>query len=236
MIVRMPPELLPSRITFVSFISVLADTNFLHWVWNTLVVAGSVSFMYTILCAMAGYAFAQKIFPGRDVIFWIIISTLMLPFFSYLVPLYLLVIDIGIVNTYWAMILPAMAGPFGIFLMKQYMTTFPAELSNAAKIDGCNELSCFIRIVLPVCKPGVVFLAVIVFIAQWNNFLWPLIATTGERYRVLQVGIATFAQHTFTDYGLTMSAATLAALPIIILFFIFQRHIVGGISIGAIKG
>ena len=236
MVIKMPPELFPKTMTLINFERVLKTSKILTWTVNTLIVASAVTVGYTLFSTMSGYAFAQRQFPGRNILFWLFISTLMLPYFSYLVPLYLTVVDLRLVNKYWGMILPGLSGPFGVFLMKQSMTSFPSDLMQAAKIDGCNEFGGFLRVVVPVCKPAIVFLAVITFIGQWNNFLWPLIVTSSDKVRLLQVGIALFQQQNVSDFGQMMSASTLAALPVILLFLVFQRHIVGGISIGAIKG
>ena len=236
LVVQTPPELFPSEITFINFTHVLFTTRILTWIWNTLVVASISAVGYVLFCSMAGYAFAKKEFPGKNAIFWLYISTLMLPFFSFLVPLYLVIVDLNLINTYWAMILPAWSGPFGVFLMKQYMTSFPGELVDASRIDGCNEFETFCRIVLPVCKPALVFLGVISFVARWNDFLWPMLVSTRDDTRLLQVGIALFSQQFITDHGSVMAAGSIGALPVVILFLIFQRHIVGGINIGAIKG
>jgi len=236
MVVKVPPELFPSKFTLINFQRVLTASKIIQWTANTLIVAGSVGAGYTLFSTMAGYAFAQKQFPGKNALFWLFISTLMLPYFSYLVPLYLVTVDLKLVNKYWGMILPGLSGPFGVFLMKQYMTSFPSDLMKSAKIDGCNEWNGFLRIVMPVCKPAIVFLAVITFIGQWNNFLWPMIVSNTDKARLLQVGIALFQQQNVSDFGQMMASSTLASMPVIVLFLIFQRHIVGGISIGAIKG
>lgn len=236
LVIKVPPELFPTEITIKNFIDVLQKTEILKWTWNTLLVSTIVSIVYVIISSMAGYAFAQKRFPGRDGIFWLYISTLMLPYFSYLVPLYLLIVDMRLVDTFPGLILPALSGPFGTFLMKQYMMSFPSEIAQSAKVDGCNEFVCFWKIVIPICKPAVAFLAVVIFIGQWNNFLWPMIVTSSDNMRMLQLGIALFQQQSVSDFGLIMASAALASIPVIILFFIFQRHIIGGISIGALKG
>jgi len=235
---RFPPELLPTEVTLVNFTFVFERTSILRWIWNTLFVSTTVTAFYVIFCGMSGYAFAQKRFPGQQFLFWLIISTLMLPYFSYLIPLYITVVDMGFFNTYAGLILPMLSGPFGVFLMKQYMTSFPRELMQAAKVDGCGEFQGFWRIVVPVCKPAFAFLGIVIFIAQWNNFLWPLLIVNSDQLRMLQVGIALFQQKsmTITDYGAIMASSTIASLPIIILFLVFQRHIISGITIGAIKG
>ena len=235
-VMRIPPELFPSSTSLENFTYIFNRTQIFRWIWNSLLTSSIATLFYVFICAMAGYSFAQKNFPGNKVIFWLYISTLMLPYFSYLIPLYLLIVDFNFVNSYAGLILPAMSGPFGVFLMKQYMMNFPNELIQAAKIDGCNEFRSFWQIVIPICKPAVSFLGIVVFISQWNNFLWPMIVISSDRLRTIQVGIALFQQMSITDYGATMAASVVAALPIIILFLIFQRNIISGINIGAIKG
>lgn len=159
-----------------------------------------------------------------------------MPYFSILVPLYVQLSNMNLLNTYAGLILPVIAGPFGSFLMKQYMTSLPYELIQAARIDGCSEMGAFFRIALPVAKPGVTFLGIVTFINQWNNFIWPLLATNSSDMRTIQVGIATFSQEYVTDYGLIMAASSFATLPVFVLFFLFQKHIIEGVTVGALKG
>ena len=234
--VKIPPELFPDKATLANFVVLFKTSDILLWMVNSFVVASVSTLLYVLTSTMAGYAFSKKVFPGRDIIFWIYMSTLMIPYFTILVPLYVLVSSLRLLNTYAGLILPVIAGPFGSFLMKQYITSVPSELIQAARIDGCTEFGAFFRISIPLAKPGITFLGIVTFILQWNNFLWPLLETSTSSKRVLQVGIALFSMQYVMDYGLTLSAAVLATLPVFILFFTFQRHIVKGVAVGALKG
>jgi len=235
-VVQTPPELFPSDPTIENFVELFRTSLALRWTWNTMVVAGLSTMLYVMIRAMSGYAFAKKEFPGKNVIFWMYMATMMVPYFSVIIPSYVLITNFKLVDTYAGLILPVIAGPFGSFLMKQYMASLPMELIHAARIDGCSEFGAFLRVVIPISKPGVTFLGIVTFISQWNNFLWPLLATNSAEMRMLQVGIATFQLQYVSNYGLSMAAAAFAAVPVILLFMIFQKHIIKGITIGALKG
>lgn len=235
-VVQTPPELFPSDPTIENFVELFRTSLALRWTWNTMVVAGLSTMLYVMISAMSGYAFAKKEFPGKNVIFWMYMATMMVPYFSVIIPSYVLITNFKLVDTYAGLILPVIAGPFGSFLMKQYMASLPMELIHAARIDGCSEFGAFLRVVIPISKPGVTFLGIVTFISQWNNFLWPLLATNSAEMRMLQVGIATFQLQYVSNYGLSMAAAAFAAVPVILLFVIFQKHIIKGITIGALKG
>jgi multiple sugar transport system permease protein len=234
--VKTPPDLYPKEPTLANFRDLFRKSAILRWTLNTFVVASVSTVLYALTSTMAGYAFSKKVFPGRDLIFWIYVSTLMIPYFTTVVPMYVLVSRLKLLNTFAGLILPVIAGPFGSFLMKQYIASVPSELIQAAKIDGCSEFGAFLRILIPLAKPGITFLGIVTFILQWNNFLWPLLATSSSEMRVLQVGIALFSLEYIIDYGLTMAAAAFATLPVFVLFFVFQKHIVKGIAVGALKG
>ena len=153
-----------------------------------------------------------------------------------LVPLFMLMTNLHFVNTYFGLIVPSLFAPFGIFLMKQFIQTLPSELIEAAKIDGASEIAVFARIVFPLAKPGWAALAIFMFVESWNDFLWPLIVTSSENMRPLQVGLATLQTRYLTDYGLLMAGAAISSIPMIVLFITFQRQFVRGITIGSVKG
>ncbi len=210
--------------------------NIWRWLGNSAVIALAITLFHVLFASMAGYAFARKEFPGRNLMFGLLLSTLMIPVQVTLVPNFLLISRLNLADSYLGVILPGFADVFGIFLMKQYMQTLPREIEDAARVDGANEWDVFWRIVLPLAKPAVATLAIFMFMRSWNNFLWPLIVLrTGSRY-TLPVGVATLQGEFSTNQGLIMAGAAIAAVPMIVFFLIFQRAFLGGIRIGALKG
>mgnify|MGYP002407772355 FL=1 len=153
-----------------------------------------------------------------------------------LVPLYITMSKLGFINSYYGLILPAVAGPFGVFLMKQFMSSLPTELIEAAKIDGCSEWGTFAKIILPLSKPGLAVLGIFTFVGQWNEFLWPLIITNSSAMRTLPIGLTLLQEEVPMQYGLLMAGATFAAVPMLIIFFSFQRYFLKGVTVGALKG
>nr|WP_246350791.1 carbohydrate ABC transporter permease [Deinobacterium chartae] len=185
---------------------------------------------------MAGYAFAKIPFAGRTPLFWAYIVAMMLPFQVILVPLFIMSSKLGMIDSYAGLILPALASPYSVFLMKQFIQTLPSELIDAARVDGAHEFKIFWSIILPLIKPGLAFLGIITFIAQWNSFLWPLIITRSAEMRTLQVGLVLLREEVPLSYGLHMAGAVLAALPIIAVFFASQKYFLRGVTVGAVKG
>ncbi len=210
--------------------------NYWRWVINSLIVALSITAFHVVFDTMAGYAFAKRRFPGRTILFWMILSTLMIPPHVTLVPLYIVTRQIGLLDSLLAVILPGTANVFGIFLMRQYIQTMPSELIEAGRIDGASEFGIFWRIILPLCKPAIAALAIFTFVRHWNDFLWPLIVLTRSRNFTLPVGVASLQGEFGTDYGVIFAGAALAALPMIIFFLIFQRYFLEGVRMGAVKG
>lgn len=209
---------------------------YLRWMLNSLVIAIAVTAWHIVFDSMAGYAFAKRRFPGREVLFWLILSTLMIPPQVTLIPLYLITQRMGLLDSPFAIILPGTAAAFGIFLMRQYIQTLPSELIEAARIDGCSEPRIFFSIILPLCKPAVAALAIFSFVRVWNDFLWPLIAMIKPQNYTLTVGIANMQGEFMTDFGILFAAAALAALPMIAFFLLFQKYFLEGVRMGAVKG
>ncbi|WP_025745925.1 carbohydrate ABC transporter permease [Kallotenue papyrolyticum] len=231
------PRFFPDPLGFDNFQRLFAlATDYWRWFLNSLIVALSVTVFHVIFDTMAGYAFAKRRFPGRNLMFWLILSTLMIPAHVTLVPLYIVTRELKLLDTLLAVILPGTANVFGIFLMRQYIQTMPGELIEAGRIDGANEFGIFWRIILPLCKPAIAALAIFTFVRHWNDFLWPLIVLTRSRNFTLPVGVASLQGEFSTDYGVIFAGAALAALPMIIFFLIFQRYFLEGVRMGAVKG
>lgn len=206
------------------------------WFINSLIVSVTATMGVLFLDSMAGYVFAKKKFPGRDFIFWLMISTMMVPGQVTLVPMFILIGKLGLKNSLAAVILPPLAMVFGVFLMRQYMKTIPSELLEAAKIDGASEFSTFWRVILPLSKPALATLGILTFMSVWNSFLWPLIVLNKEYLYTLPVGLKTLQDKNLVDYGLLMSGATISAIPMVLVFLFFQKYFIKGLTLGSVKG
>jgi len=231
-----PPTLIPSSLEWHNYTEILRDTGFVRWFVNTTIVTTVVVIGNLILCSLAGYAFARMRFFGRDVAFILILATLMVPFQVIIIPEFLIVRSLGMIDTLGALILPNLAGAFGIFLLRQFFRTLPIELEEAARIDGCSRLGVLVKIVLPLSGPALATLAVITFLWTWNDFLWPLIVIYSQNNYTLQLGLATFQGAHQTTTNLLMAVNVLSMLPILLLFFFAQRYFVRGIATSGLKG
>lgn len=232
-----PPTAVPVRPTLDNYTTLFQKLDFPLFFLNSLVVAVLVVGGNLLFCSMLGYALAKLHFVGRDKVFVLVMATLMVPSTVTLVPLFVLMSSVGLVNSYPALILPFAAGPFGVFLMRQFMLGVPDDLLEAARIDGASELGTFFRIVLPISYAPLATLGILTFLASWNNFLWPLVVSTSERMYTLPVAVATFAVgQNATDYGLLMAGSTILVLPVLVVFLTLQRYFQPGIATTGLKG
>lgn len=231
-------NLLPklSSLTLDNYITVFTEENLGLNIWNSFFVATIVTVVALIFHAMSGYALARLEFKGKKVIFTWIISTLMIPFSVIMIPLFIIVKQMGLINNLWGIIIPMIPNAYGIFLFRQFFLGIPKELEESAKIDGASYFGVFLKIVLPLAKPIAVTLAVAFFLANWNNYLWPLIVAQDRELWLVQIAIANFKSSQTVEWNLVLAASCVASLPIIILFFVFQRHITEGIKTSGIKG
>ena len=230
-----PPEWIPSEPTLLNFQSLLADHPYLRWTLNSLIVASAVTAVKVLIDSMAGYAFAKMTFPGRDVLFFVVLMTLMVPFAATLIPLFLIVRGLNLTNSYLGLILPALASPIGIFMMRQFVESLPGDLENAARLDGCSEFQIFRLIILPLMKPGLVVLGVFTFMTQWTSYLWPLVINTREEMFTLTVGVQSLRSLFTVDWGVLSAGAVLSMLPLILVFLFLQRYFIAGSIAGALK-
>ncbi|GFG67896.1 sugar ABC transporter permease [Mycobacterium kubicae] len=185
---------------------------------------------------LAAFAFARMEFRGRDTLFWVYIATLMVPGTVTVVPLYLMMAQLGLRNTFWALVIPFMFGsPYAIFLLREHFRMIPNDLINAARLDGANTLDVIVHVIIPSSRPVLAALTMITVVSQWNNFMWPLVITSGHRWRVLTVATADLQSRFNSQWTLVMAATTLAIVPLIVLFVVFQRHIVSSIVVSGIK-
>ncbi len=233
---KTPSSLLSEDFTLINYMRLFGNAPIMRWTLNSFLICAAITFGQLLFDSMAGYAFARKHFPGRQLLFWLVIGTMMVPVHILIVPLYIMMVRLHLIDTLWAAILPGMAGPFGIFLMRQYMLTIPTTLEEAARIDGCNELQIFFRIILPLCTPALGVLAIFLFISNWNSFLWPLLVLNSADSFTLTVGLATLQDKHTLDYGLLMAGAIVASLPMFCVFLVFQRMFVKEMRMGALKG
>lgn len=207
-----------------------------RWFLNAFVLAGSVTLFNVVFDTLSGYAFARLDFFARDKLFLAFIGTMMVPGMVTIIPVYILLSELGWVNTYRGLIVPFIANPFGIFLLRQHFLSMPSSLGDAAKIDGCNEFQTFYHIYLPLAKPAIATLGIFTFMTAWNDFEWPLIIATSEEMYTLPVAIFAVQGRYTQDWGLIMAAALVMVLPVIVVFLAAQRHFIEGMTLSGIKG
>jgi len=219
----------------VNYADAWTSDNFLGYFINSLLVASVVTAGNVVFCLWAGYAFARRRFAGKGLLFASILGVLAVPQQVIMIPLYRLVASFDWINTYAALIVPWLVTPFGIFLVRQYIESMPAELEDAARIDGAGEWYILTKIVAPLCRPVLTVLAIYTFLSNWNSFLFPFLFTNDEAHRTLPVGLAFYLGKQSIDWGHLMAGASIAAAPIIVLFVMFQRRIIEGLTAGALK-
>jgi ABC-type glycerol-3-phosphate transport system permease component len=230
-----PPRFLPKHPTVGNFTDFF-NRGAWRFIANSVVVSLAMTAIVVVTSTMAGYALAKIPFRGRNVVFAALLSGLMIPWEITIIPLYIIVVKIGWVNTYQGVILPMCATPLGIFIMRQFLRSIPSELIDAARVDGASEFAIFRQIVVPLCKPATAALATIMFLSAWGAFLWPLIASSRNDMQTLPVAIALFKQQYSSSYGLMMAGATVAFIPALATFLAFQRYFVQGITMSGFKG
>ena len=229
-----PWDWLPTKPTLKNYELIFSRSRVLRWTLNSLVIATVPVAISAIVSVLAGYIFARKQFPGRELLFWTMLSSIMIPFHVTLIPLYLMMKGIGWLDTYAVLIVPGLVNVTGIFLMRQFMQTIPDSLEEAAELDGCTPWQIVLHVITPLCKPAVATLITVGFISGWNSFIFPLIFTSSDRMRPLTVGLSTFSE-TSTSFGLNMAAATINFFPTFLIYLIFQRYFVQGIALGGMK-
>lgn len=225
----------PRRWSLENFDELLAKTFYLHWMVNSLVVALASTALGLLFCSLGGYAFAKFDFPGKTVMFWIVIASVSIPAFTTVIPLFGWLARLGLLDTYIVLILPFAANAFGIFLMRQYAMAVPNELLDAGRMDGAGEFRLYWSVVLPLLRPALGTVGVLIFIASWNSYIWPLVMMRTDEMLTLPVGVATLKGDQLPEYGMLMAASVLSSVPIIIAFLIMQRQFIAGLTQGAVK-
>ena len=231
-----PPTLWPHELHWENYRDVFKQVPFARYLLNSLLVASVVTVVALLFHSMAAYSLARLRYPGRDKIFVAILMTLMVPFTVIAVPLFIIVDWLGWVDTYQGLIVPMIPHAFGIFLLRQFYLSIPRELEEAAIVDGASLVRVYWHIILPLSRPVLAALGIFFFLANWNNFLWPLIVTQDQDLWVVQLGIQQFTGEHASQYQLIMAASTCAALPTLILFFVLQKRLVEGIKMTGLKG
>lgn len=232
-----PPQLLPIHWTIANYQKVLADAPVLSWLWNSIVFA-TVSTLFIILTSTtSGYVFAKFRFPGNNLLFMLVLATAIIPFEIYMVPLFLQMKALGLVNSPLGMILPYLVLSYGIFFMRQNtMTSVPDELLDAARIDGMSEAGIMVRLVPRLLSPAISALAIFAFLQAWTAFIWPLLILNDPKYFPMELGVSQFANTFSVNFGVTTAAASIAVIPTIVGFLFLRRRIVEGITLTGLKG
>jgi multiple sugar transport system permease protein len=231
-----PPKLLPTEPTIGNYREVFLRWPFLRFFLNSLLVSGVSTVAILLTSSSAGYAFAKIKSRILNFLFFVVIATIIVPFESYMIPVYLLVNRLAWLNSYPGLILPFIIMAFGIFFMRQTIQSIPDELIQAARIDGCSEFYIYWKIILPLSAGPLSALAIYAFLNVWGFFTWPLIITTTQNMYTTEIGLAMFQNQFFIEYSLVTAGATVTALPLLVVFFIFQRRIITGITLTGLKG
>ena len=232
----LPPPLLPAHATLANYRELFERAGMGRYLLNSLAISCAITLLSLAFNLMAGYAFAKLRFSGRGKLFQALLGGLVIPAQVAMLPLFLLLKYLGLVNSYAAVVVPAMATIFGIFLVRQYARGIPDDLLEAARIDGAGEWRIFARIVLPLLKPIMVTLAIFTFLTAWNDFMWPLIALTGQEHYTLPIALASLSREHVQDSELMMAGSVVTVLPVLALFLALQRYYLQGLLLGSVKG
>jgi len=230
-----PPKILPTHWAFENYTQAFEMYNYMRYFMNSVIVTTVATFLTLLINSMAAYAFAKYNFRGRDGLFVMTLAMIMIPLQVILIPIYLVVSSLGLVNTYWGMIIPAAATPTGVFIIRQYMLTIPDELIEAARIDGAGEFRIFARIVLPLCRPALAVVAIFSILWRWNDFLWPLLIAQKEELYTLPVALALLNGQLVVPYNIVLAMSVMSIIPVLFMFVFMQRQIVQGIAQTGIK-
>jgi multiple sugar transport system permease protein len=230
-----PMKWMPSPFVFENYVRAFEAVPMLRYIFNSLFTALSVTLSNLFFCSLAGYSLAKFEYPGRNAIFITIISTLMIPAEATIVPTFIIVRKLGWVDSYAALIFPAAMNAFGVFMMRQSMTSIPQDLIDCARIDGCGEFGIYLRIILPLSKAPLSALSIFMFMWSWNAFLWPLVVIRSQSLFTLPVGLTFFQDDYLDEYNLIMAGSVIAVIPILILFISLQKHFIKGMTLSGMK-
>jgi multiple sugar transport system permease protein len=231
-----PMEWFPNPVTMENFKTVAERVAVPRLFFNSLFVATTTTILQILFASLAAFSFARIQYWGRDFIFLLFLGTMMIPSYVLIIPLYMIMDTMHLLDTYWALILPGVISAFSIFMLRQFFLSIPKDLDEAAYIDGATKLQIHMRIIMPLSKPALATLTIFVFMNQWNDFFWPLIAVSSESMRTLQLGLAYFQQANTTEWGALMAVSLIATLPVLIVFSFAQKWFIEGIAMTGIKG
>ena len=234
-IFSLPPKLSPGDFLAKNFASLKESLGIARIFFNSIFIAIVYTFLSTLIAAMAGYAFAKFRFKGKNTIFFIILCSLMIPYQVTLIPLFEMMVTFDWLNTYQAIILPTLASPFAIYLMRQNMLSVPDSILEASRVDGAGEIKIFFTIVLPVVRPALAAVSIFLFMSQWNSLIWPLITLNSKEMFTLPVALSSLIGLARIDYGQLMLGTALSTLPIMVFFLLMQKHFISGILGGSVK-
>lgn len=229
-------EVLPRDPTLNNYREVLTQTDFPRWFLNSLGIAAITTASVLFFDSLVGYTLAKLRFPGKEIVFVLILATLMVPTEMLVIPWYVMSVSYGWVDTYWGLLFPGLISAFGVFLMRQFFQGLPSELMDAGRMDGLSEFGVFWRVAFPLVRPGMAALGIFTFLGNWNAFLWPLVITQSPGMRTLPVGVALFSGEAATAWHLIMTASSLAVLPVLLVFLFFQKQIIEGVVLTGVKG
>jgi len=233
---QFPPRFFPKEITCEHYRRLFGQMNIVRYFINSIIVSVSVTAISLVFNSMAGYAFAKYRFPGKSKLFSLLLSAMVIPAQVTMLPLFLMLNRLGLINSYWGIIIPGMASIYGIFLIRQYIISIPDSLIEAARIDGASDFYIYRKIILPLAKPILVTLALFTFMGAWNDFLWPLIILTRDNMYTLPVALANLMGEHVQDTELMMAGSVVTILPVLIVFLAMQKYYIRGIMLGGLKG
>jgi len=234
-----PPTWFPKEWRPQNYVDVMSKYSFAKYAWNTVLVALLRTVIQLIVCSLAAYAFACLRFPGKNALFMLYLSTLMVPFYAILIPSFMLVKSLGWIDSFYALIIPPALGgsmAFGTFMLRQFFINIPRDLIDASKIDGCSYARIYLQVILPLSKPALVTLGLLAFLWSWNDFIWPLIVTSSEDKWVLPIALSMLQGQYWTHIEYVMVGGTIATLPIIVIYILVQRYIIEGITFTGMGG
>jgi multiple sugar transport system permease protein len=235
-IFAVPMRWLPDSLHWNNYIDAFEVAPFARYFLNSTIIAASVTATTIFFGAMAGYGFSKFSFPGRDLVFGLILSTFMIPFPVIMIPLFVLVRNFGWVNTYWGLIIPGALTGFAVFMMRQFIQAIPSELIDAARIDGAGEMRIFLTLVLPLARPALATLGILTFLESWNNLLWPLIVIQSDEMETIPLGLTKFSTLYSSNYAQMLAMSVIASLPVLVVFIIGRRQIINSLMLSGIKG
>ena len=229
-------SLIPKNFSLENYKKILTTSPFLTWFWNSFLVSAITTLSVLIFDPLVGYTFAKYRFRGKNVLFMLILSTLMIPTEMMIIPWYLAVVKLRLTNSMISLLFPGLMSAFGIFLMKQFFTGVPNDLLDAGRIDGLSELAIYRKIALPLVRPALSALGIFTFLGSWNSFLWPVIVLNNKNMYTITVGVAQFSSEILDQWDLIMTGASIATLPVLVIFLIFQKQIIEGVQLTGVKG